>query len=352
MTTSAFSANPSGSRAHPNDDEEDQWEDLNYCLSVLGELEATCSGDDDAITRGMLTHIINEYPRSGNHLQPSENQHLLLSELVDTGRIYNPHSLTNSEWLEIVGDGSMLFDMVTPDAHADIVERASAVVNTLINTNESHVTLMDGHGRVVYQILADLKERGCNVDEFTFWIYDLDYDVNAWHEIFLPSSVESFHDDIFCSGENTLRAPEELPGVVYLNFCGIGGCVEQTIDMVSCLVRQRMRPVMVSYSTRGMSQDRVTGLRDFHNKTCKMTRRAKNKMCAQFISEHGRGSAHFVTYGFYYESFNPYNDPSQEDYEDYGDYNPDEESCDCEDDCYSDCECGCHEESCEMVCEY
>ncbi len=359
MTTSAFTANPSGSRAHPGDymddecewdeEEEVQWEELADCFRVLEELKATFGKDEDAINRGILGHIINEYPRAGNRLQPSGTQHQLVRELVESGKIYILRNLTNSEWLNIVGDGSILFSLATSEARKDIEYRACAVVNALCNSGETNVTLMDGHGRVVYQIMAEMRARGCSdevLDRYTFTLYDLDEDVHAWHDIFMPSGVTAVHDDILCSAENTLRDPDELPGVVYLNFCGIGECVEQTRDMVSALVRTHRRHVLVSYSIRGVSQERPTALRHFHLQTCRMTTRPEKGMYAQFISEHGRGAARFVTYGFCHMLALPFDYPDDENDSDYDPEEDDECGCECGDD--SDCECECHEGSCAM----
>ncbi len=368
MTTSALAANSSGSRAHPgyyveSDEEcewdenvsfgeEPEWEQLADCLRVLEELEATFGEDEDAVNRGILGHIINEYPRAGNRLQPSETQHQLVRELVESGRIYTLRNLTNSEWLDIIGDGSILFSLVTPEAREDIEYRACAVVNALCNSGETNVTLMDGHGRIVYQIMAEMRARGCSdedLDRYTFTLYDLDEDVHAWHDTFMPSGVTAVHDDILCSDVNTLRDPDELPGVVYLNFCGIGDCVEQTRDMVSALVRTHRRHVLVSYSIRGVSRERITGLRDFHRQTHRMTTRPNRGMCSQFISEHGRGAARFVTYGFCHMLSPSFDNPDTLDDSDDPDYDPEEdEECECDCGGDSDCECGCHEESCAM----
>ena len=301
MTTSAFEANTSGSRTHPvcdfdQDGEDFDWPELNECNEVIDNIE---DDDEDAQTRGVIGHIINTFYREENHLQPSWTQHQLLSALVDSGRIFDPRELTNSEWLQVVGNGSILFDLVSDDARIDIIRRARAVVNALDYSGETHVTLLDGHGRVVYQILAELHSRGLDVNEYTFTLYDLDEDVDAWHRIFMPQSVRSICDDMLCSGRDRLRSPDQLPGVVYLNFCGIGNCVHQTEDMIRTLVGRQSRPVLVSYSTRGMSQERMTPFRYFHQMTVGMMERPRNGIRTEFISEHGTGANHFCTFGFF-----------------------------------------------------
>lgn len=336
MTPSASSANTFGSSAHPSCsesqcDQDSDWPELNECIEVLNGIEAdNTDNDEDAPTRGIIGHIINSYPRKGNHLQPSWTQHQLLTELVDSGRVFDPRDMTNLEWLEVIGTGSILFDIVSPEAIADIVTRAKAIVNALDYFDETHVTLLDGHGRVVYQILAELHARGLNVNDYTFTLYDLDADVDAWHKIFMPKSVKSICDDMLCSGRDRLRSPDQLAGVVYLNFCGIGNCVHQTEDMIRALVSKQSRPVLVSYSTRGMSTERETPFSYFYRMTLAMQARPRNGISSQFISEHGAGANYFCTYGFYRaDELSPF------------DYDPD----------YKPPEEGCMMDSDEMVCE-
>lgn len=303
MTTSAAAANTSGSSTHPSfsdSNEDSDWPELDECIGVLDRIEAeNMDNDEDAPTRGIIGHIIRSYPREGNRLQPSWMQHQLLTELVDSGRVFDPRDMTNLEWLEVFGSGSILFDIVSFEAGTDIATRACAVVNALDYSGETHVTLLDGHGRVVYQILAELKFRGLNVNDYTFTLYDLDKDVDAWHKIFMPKSVQSICDDMLCSGRDRLRSPDQLAGVVYLNFCGIGDCVHQTEDMIRAIVCRQSRPVLVSYSTRGMSQERITPFLYFHRMTLAMQARPRDGICSQFISEHGAGANYFCTFGFY-----------------------------------------------------
>jgi hypothetical protein len=72
---------------------------------------------------------------------------------------------------------------------------------------------MDGHGRMIYQILKVLIEKKKEVDSYIFEVYDIDPYVNKWHRLFLPSGCKVIDGDI-------LRQTE-YPRVVYLNFCGM-----------------------------------------------------------------------------------------------------------------------------------
>lgn len=348
MTHEAYDACPSGSSIQNQDcsESECEWEELAECETLLAGLQDEYPADSDAVMRGLLEHIIHTYTREdGNHLQPSETQHQLVTHFVEEGIIYEPFNLSNSEWLDIMGDGSMLFSIVSDETREDIECRASAVVNALINTEQTHVTLLDGHGRVVYQILAELHNRGFGVDDYTFTLYDLDGDVHEWHRVFMPSSVTSYHDDIMCSGRNRLRSLADLPGVVYLNFCGIADCVEQTRDMIHAITNAG-RCIMVSYSTRGMSRERNTAFRSFHKMVLSMQHARKNRPVAQFISEHGQGSNCFCTYAFSHFTDNPFDCPDDEEDLDYVDEEEEESYGDKEDDCEGE-----DEDDCEDDCE-
>lgn len=145
---------------------------------------------------------------------PSRNAQLLLRHLILNGIIQDLHQLTNSQWMEIIGDGSILYETCgVSNLYEDHVQRAKELVNSLVMTGSNVLALMDGHGRIIWQVLIELKTRGLNINAYRFQIYDIDDDVNAWHYRFLPASCEIIPEDILIQSN--------YPQVVYFNFCGL-----------------------------------------------------------------------------------------------------------------------------------
>lgn len=260
--------------------------------------------DTNSVLRELVKYIIGTYKSKTNQLQPTENQYLLLQCVTKKYCMINLHGLSNREWLDIINDDDILMSIVEQDTKADLKNRANAIVNALINSGEKHVTLLDGHGRMVYQILCELSNRISDVNEYTFTLYDLDSSITDWHNIFLPSSVESIWDNILYTCENKLR---EIKGVLYLNYCGIGSFCNPTLDMINKFAAKRS-PIMVSYSLRGMSSQRKTDFWYFQKSANNKTKKPdKNGLCSELVSAHGKGSNKFLTYVWYLEGNNHFN---------------------------------------------
>ena len=245
--------------------------------------------NDDAIvrTRHMIDYIIRDNPRGENPLQPSQNAQLLLRAFVMDGRIENPGDMTNSQWLNLMDNGDLLYHNIEERTRPDQIERANAIVDSLIQSGERVVTLMDGHGRIIYYILRELQRRNRNVDDYEFDIYDLDDDVNAWHARFLPVSTSVHAVNIF-------RSRTRLRGLVYLNFCGIGSFVDDTRQVMERLVG-RGQHVFISFSQRGASPRGDTPLSAFIRDTTRMMTSPVNGISAQQVSRHDL----FFTYKYY-----------------------------------------------------
>jgi hypothetical protein len=156
-----------------------------------------------------------------------------------------------------------------------------------MQTGERIVTLMDGHGRIIYNILRELQRRGRNVDEYEFDIYDLDDNVNAWHARFLPASTSVHAVNIF-------RSRTRLRGLVYLNFCGIGSFVDETRRVMESLVG-RGQHVFISFSQRGASPRGDTPLSALILDTTRMMTSPVKGISAQQVSRHDL----FFTYKYY-----------------------------------------------------
>ena len=236
-------------------------------------------GNEDPLVRthNMIHWIIGDNPREGNSLQPSRNAQLLLRQFMIDGSILNPGVMTNTAWLSLLGNGDVLYQHVDADARADQVVRAKAIVATLLETNQHVVTLMDGHGRIIYNILRELQLRGQSIDAYEFDICDLDDDVNAWHARFLPASTIVCAENIFES--------EELRGLVYLNFCGIGDYVASAAKMMKSMVDSN-RHIFISFSTRGVSPYGDTPISAFIVNTNQMILGPVSGISAALVSQH------------------------------------------------------------------
>jgi hypothetical protein len=250
-------------------------------------LEEYNMGEIVRTSRRLINFIINDNLRDGNSLQPSEHSHMLLRHFVNSGQIINPRSLSNSEWMNLMGDGNGLFRNVLGSTREDQFLRARSIAQTLIETGNRTVSLMDGHGRIIYLILWHLRNQGVNIDDYRFQIFDLDNDVNAWHARFLPTSVTVLPQDIFAN-----RA--ELQGVVYFNFCGIGDFVSQTRRTITDLVGQG-RSVYLSFSRRGINHEGDTPLACFYRRIIRSLSHPVGEMRGKFVSSHGT----FPTYKFF-----------------------------------------------------
>lgn len=280
-----------------NDAVDDIWEPTADQLSNASYLEAlrraeifleeNNRGELNRTSRRLINFIINDNIREGNALQPSQHSHMLLRHFVNSGQIVNPGNMSNSEWMNLMGNGRSLFRSVLNSTREDQFLRARSIAQTLIETGENTVSLMDGHGRIIYLILWHLRNQGMNIDDYRFQIFDLDHDVNAWHARFLPTSVTVLPQDIFAD-----RA--ELQGVVYFNFCGIGDFVGQTRGAIRRLVRQG-RVVYLSFSRRGINPQGETSLARFYRRIIRRTIRPVDGMSAEFVSSHGT----FPTYKFF-----------------------------------------------------
>jgi hypothetical protein len=275
----------------------DRWEPTNEQLSSSSYLSSLRQAEiflitntDENIritTRTLLDHIINENLREENTLQPSENSQLLLRHFVNSGTILNPRTMTNRQWLNLLGNGNILFRSFQHSTINDQENRARSIAESLINSGETTVTLMDGHGRIVYLILYNLREMGQDVNNYRFRIFDIDDNVNAWHERFLPQSVTIHPHDIFAY--NYL-----LEGIVYFNFCGIRMFARSTILAIQRLVGQG-RIVYLSFSRRGIDPDDNTFLSKFYRFIIRCSNHPVRGINSEFISQHGL----FPTYRFF-----------------------------------------------------
>ena len=208
----------------------------------------------------MIEFIINTYHRSDDvtSLMPSETASYILREFINNiSGFIDSSRLKNSQWMKLMENGNILWGVVNAGLceikRDDQQNRANAIVNTLINLNLKHICLMDGHGRIVYEIFAALQQRGENIDEYRIDVYEIDADVYEWHKLFFPKNVFSFHKDIFES------VREDFRGILYLNFCNLSTdeMITKTINTIDTLTARELN-VFVGFSKRNTSKYRET----------------------------------------------------------------------------------------------
>jgi hypothetical protein len=248
-------------------------------------------------TRQLLKYIID--PRkAGNSMQPTRKQVEQLKCALNMPGFINLPGLTSmSEWLDVLGDGSMLYQTeVYSKQQEDQDKRADAIVKTLRESREIVITMFDGHGRMIYKTVQKLREYfpqtasdgARSFGDFTFEIYDIDDAVNDWHLWFFPRShVRVITTNIF---------NHQLNGLVYFNFCGISASLLQTKRSIPALVAQG-QPVFLSFATRGTDFGSDGPVSEFLKKlnTNALTQKPDgNNIITRFISSYGK----FVSFEF------------------------------------------------------
>jgi len=208
------------------------------------------------LTRNMIKFIINTYHRSDDLtcLMPSERASYILREFNTIDGFINPSILTNTNWMRLMGDGKILWGVVTANGLYDIKRldqqtRARAIVDTLIKLNLKHICLMDGHGRMIYEIFSALQEKSKNIDAYRIDVYDSDGDVYEWHKLFFPENVFSFHKNIFES------VTEDFKGILYMNFCNLSNNknIQDTVSVIDTLTNRGLN-VFVGLSRRNIGK--------------------------------------------------------------------------------------------------
>lgn len=157
-----------------------------------------------------------------NSFQPTQAECELLSQSA-TGVRFSRLGL--AEWLEHPEVAHYLFAEIPADVIEDQLARALTIVQRIIEQEHRNLFLLDGHGRIVFLILAGLiHSAGSSLSEFRIYVFDMDPIVHKWHCIFFPiCNVTSIQYDIL-KGAMEHRLSRAL---VYLNFCSVSAQVEE-----------------------------------------------------------------------------------------------------------------------------
>jgi hypothetical protein len=225
---------------------------------------------EESKIRARLGHIIREgRVADGNRLQPSLLQCQLLKRAIDTKVVINMREKTNHRWLDILDSGDSLRDALEIKEHiaADQNKRAVEVIDTMLRRGETHLTLLDGHGRMLYEILRQVQIRDpANINKYTFDVYDLNPNVNLWHDLFFPNSVRVIKG-------NVLKSETQLEdGMIYFNFCGVMDQIDDIVKYTSSMkvtisgfsprIRELLanrREIIFSFATRGYKDHTDSG---------------------------------------------------------------------------------------------
>ena len=239
------------------DDEEqvdsDRWEpsdaQLEKCASSLSDAREywdSLGSGVDLVTkkRLMIRWILENMANPDNALMPAECQYVVLHELMST---MGWGEMSNSDWLTLMGDGSILFDSLTNSESImkDQMTRAREIVQKMIRDNIRSIRTMDGHGRFVYSFLKAIAECGENVDDWEIDLVDMDQGVNGWHRWFMPEGVLVEDGNIINIEQVFLDQT-----LVYFNFCGIGGQEEELKSAIKEIINEG-KSVFISWSHRG-----------------------------------------------------------------------------------------------------
>ena len=258
-----------------------QWEQLT---------EDVITGVDRA--RAVIRHIQTSRTH-GNTFQPTREQ----SDVLHTMRfrLGLDKIKWNTHWMELVGDGEILFAGHDRSVYTNQMDRAHKIVDHMLATGKRILRTMDGHGRFLYCFLLALKDKipaNDTIDNYDIDLYDIDHGVNLWHREFMTQeNVVTRPGNILNNGafpDTDLQLQHmQKTTFVYLNFCGIGSDLMNILKIQNVLSWFTTKSVSaaISWSVRGVVKPN-TNLWKF----------------AEWIAEHGSHIAHrgnYYTYGFF-----------------------------------------------------
>jgi hypothetical protein len=206
--------------------------------------------------RAIIKFIIVNYRRECNAMQPSAEACRILELLIKMKVLPKFSEMTNSEWMEIMGDTNILysgFSNKTGIIH-DQTHRSFEIFHSLFVRKSKRLLLMDGHGRMIQNVLNHLKTYNKDIDEYKFFVCDIDEHVHKWHTLFLPRGCRSLFQDIL--------ELERYPPVVYLNFCGLTNVLVNNnmklISKMKKIVLKTKGDLFFSSSKRGVKEEKIS----------------------------------------------------------------------------------------------
>ena len=147
---------------------------------------------------------INTLCNDTNNFQPSEEHNKRLSQLC-IKHTYDFPTMSPLIWLKSVWNVLMNSHVYNNDkkVYDDQSTRAYLIADYMIEKKLFTLWLFDGHGRILVQIfdvlqyLINKNKLDISLNDFKFYVYDIDSTVHQWHTLFFPNNVTSILGDIF-----------------------------------------------------------------------------------------------------------------------------------------------------------
>lgn len=117
--------------------------------------------------------------------------------------------------------------------------RADRIVECATTQAKNKFVLLDGHGRLVFELLYCLFCREENMNDYSVTVYETDKTAHDWQQSFIPGVHK--YDSIF-------NYKVESHAVVYLNFSALDG---QYTELLAFLNKWRGATIFVTFSVRG-----------------------------------------------------------------------------------------------------
>jgi len=180
--------------------------------------------------RDKATNLQSMTTNSNNRFQvtPYQVQRLLEMEI--------PENMTAKEWLKKCEDKDIQDLMFFQDVSKDQRMRSLHIAETFWMDDYQILVMLDGHGRMLYQILRDLEQHQVDIDAITVYIVELDPITHLWHEIFFPKNVISMNGNILeLLNLHIKNDPMNTACVLpYLNFCGLHNQQRRVWNLLEC----------------------------------------------------------------------------------------------------------------------
>ena len=231
---------------------------LERCEYLIQRIEARLKANEGDEVNTRLRSAVEEILGTNgneNSLIPDECQYVALSVAQ---QLLGMVEFTNLQWLEMLGDGSVLFAGCSNEEtrREDLNARAREIVGNMVSRGIFNIRTMDGHGRFVFYLLKVIHERGLDVNDYTIDLYDMNHDSNAWHVWFMPAGVMVLDENILRSNDEIDTDTGLADSVVYYNFCGMGTQQDSVIDNIFQITNSEHgqgSQVFVSWSVRGVA---------------------------------------------------------------------------------------------------
>ncbi len=191
-----------------------------------------------------------------NPLQPSEDQVKMLESNSDISNFLN--NLEPSKWLEVMKPFKDYLYMDKASIKiSDQEERAKYIANKIKRDKIKNLVMMDGHGRMYFSILSELKTY---INQVNITLVDTNATVNNWHKLFFSNKVNCVERNIY-----DIKPSDSVDNstLIYMNFCGIGGMNGQKMlaeYLNSVQLKNKIQHIILSFSTaRGATFKRSKG---------------------------------------------------------------------------------------------